>query len=268
MKHVGETVRQLTHSKDKVTLLGIANWTTITDHEDLIRDLDLYDENPVAYKISDKKLTKSIKSEYLEPNHSHFILVDDSKYGEFGGEINFRAELESEISKAKKCPIVLVVVEGGPNTVSTVYQSLQNETPCVIIDKSGKMSDLLSDVYRSVKKNVEGEFKLEKSLRNDIKKRLSNDLAKRNKNIDEIVDQIEKIFEPSKRRLITVFELDDTKKDSDLDEAILNAFYKANNVVKTDELSIMLDGQVYETEKLNTDEIENYVNSEKNILID
>ena len=31
----------------------------------------------------------------LEPNHSHFILVDDGSVGKFGGEIDLRTALEN-----------------------------------------------------------------------------------------------------------------------------------------------------------------------------
>jgi hypothetical protein len=35
----------------------------------------------------------------LDPNHTHFILVDDGSCGMFGKEIEFRAKLESELRK-------------------------------------------------------------------------------------------------------------------------------------------------------------------------
>lgn len=74
------------------------------------------------------------KAAFLDPNHSHFILVDNAKWNKFGGEVKFRAELESAISRAKKVPIVLVVAEGGPNTINTILESVEKNTPCVIID--------------------------------------------------------------------------------------------------------------------------------------
>ncbi len=52
-------------------------------------------------------LDPTIKSELLDPNHSHFILVDNSQLNTFGGEIEFRARLESHIQK--KIPVVMVV---------------------------------------------------------------------------------------------------------------------------------------------------------------
>ena len=77
----------------------------------------------------------------LNPNHSHFIMVDDSKHA-FGGEVEFRADLEAELTKefgigAKKdtlCPCVVIVVGGGPNTVKFVYESVQKSNPCVFIE--------------------------------------------------------------------------------------------------------------------------------------
>lgn len=34
---------------------------------------------------------------YLEPHHTHFLLVDNGTSGKFGTEIDFRARLESQI---------------------------------------------------------------------------------------------------------------------------------------------------------------------------
>jgi hypothetical protein len=86
----------------------------------------------------------------LDPNHTHFILVDDGTEGAFGGEIEFRAQLEAELRKGKPLkyydeifkkklcgleepkdkdskeiiPMVLIVVQGGPNTLLTVEKVL------------------------------------------------------------------------------------------------------------------------------------------------
>jgi len=37
----------------------------------------------------------------LDPNHTHFILVDDGTERQFGGEIDFRSMLEKYISEMK-----------------------------------------------------------------------------------------------------------------------------------------------------------------------
>jgi hypothetical protein len=81
------------------------------------------------------------KTELLDPNHTHFILVDNAEH-KFGGEVDFRANLESEIAKGewielksrKKIPIVVIVLGGGPRTAEYVYRAVKIGTPCVFID--------------------------------------------------------------------------------------------------------------------------------------
>ena len=103
--------------------------------------------------------TNSKKNTLLDPNHTHFILVDNAKLDDFGGEIEFRAELESfiasgeykkitmknkskpvatdeDLNARQSTPIILVVLGGGANTVTTVLKSLKKDIPCIFIDVS------------------------------------------------------------------------------------------------------------------------------------
>ena len=50
------------------------------------------------------------------------------------------------------------------------------------------------------------------------------------KDIDKIIQQIEEIFEEKYHKYLSVFDLDPSKLDSDLDEAILKSFKKAKDV--------------------------------------
>ena len=89
----------------------------------------------------------------LDPNHNNFILVDDGSEGSFGKEIEFRASFESELRKGRSLnyyrkkftrriendseqenvPMVLIVVQGGPNTLKTVAESLGQNIPVLIL---------------------------------------------------------------------------------------------------------------------------------------
>ena len=107
----------------------------------------------------------------LDPNHNYFILVDDGSEGEFGKEINFRAALEAELRKGKSLkyykdltpraniegvqkkdiieqdeknrkvtiPMVLIVVQGGPNTLLTVEETIKMNIPVVIVAVRDKL---------------------------------------------------------------------------------------------------------------------------------
>lgn len=60
--------------------------------------------------------------------------MDNAQLNTFGGEIKFRANFEKEMFKTdSKIPVVTVVIEGGPNTVKCVLESLEAEIPCVIL---------------------------------------------------------------------------------------------------------------------------------------
>ena len=96
------------------------------------------------FKLYDKNTLKT-NDVLLEPNHTHFIFVDDGSEGHFGKEIEFRSKLEDELRKGRvlinfqfnqteiyensnevcefkdkidcKIPMVLIVVHGDWNTL-------------------------------------------------------------------------------------------------------------------------------------------------------
>ena len=66
----------------------------------------------------------------LNPYHTHFILVDDGSNYESGREIKFRTRLEDrlrigDLDNFLQIPIVLIVVEGGENTLKTIAESVE-----------------------------------------------------------------------------------------------------------------------------------------------
>ena len=56
------------------------------------------------------KSTKAKGGSYLDPHHTHFLLIDDGESGH-AGEIDFRARLETELSK----------IEQGVDGISTIF---------------------------------------------------------------------------------------------------------------------------------------------------
>ncbi len=75
---------------------------------------------------------------WLEPNHNYFILVEDEEI-EWGAEITFRANLEKAIKDTYQnvkieIPQILIVVEGGRGTLKTVYNSIRNQIPVLLVE--------------------------------------------------------------------------------------------------------------------------------------
>ena len=84
----------------------------------------------------------------MEPNHTHFLLVDDKTENSFGVEIDFRVKFEAEIRRGlslenyksgsvlnerSKIPMVLIVVQGGPNSLLLVEKSIKENIPILVL---------------------------------------------------------------------------------------------------------------------------------------
>lgn len=79
----------------------------------------------------------------LEPNHTHFLLLDDGQ-AKADTVLQLRAEIEncsrfvnrgtaSEAAVDIEIPIVMVLVEGGPSSIKTICQALEINTPVVVV---------------------------------------------------------------------------------------------------------------------------------------
>jgi hypothetical protein len=79
----------------------------------------------------------------LEPNHTHFLLLDD---GDTKPEnvLPLRADIEkcsrrfnikkaSEDSQDQLTPIVMVLVEGGRSSIKCICEALDSNTPVVVV---------------------------------------------------------------------------------------------------------------------------------------
>ncbi|CAF0905041.1 unnamed protein product [Rotaria sordida] len=169
MKLVGEIVQINPDRFRPIPLIGIATWGCVSGRQ----DLDVHGSN-VQYA----KSRSNTKGEApLEPNHTKFIFVDDGSEKKYGREIAFRAKLEQAISGgffsskattnslnqyASLCgtsslrpensgpvPVVLLVVEGGPNTVRTVKEAVvENNIPAVFLEGTGRCCDLFAKAFR------------------------------------------------------------------------------------------------------------------------
>ena len=66
--------------------------------------------------------------------------MDDSRLNVFGGEIDLRSKVESSLyignteTKRQSIPMVIVCIEGGPNTVWHILKAVENNIPCLFID--------------------------------------------------------------------------------------------------------------------------------------
>ncbi|XP_067446031.1 transient receptor potential cation channel subfamily M member 1-like isoform X2 [Thunnus thynnus] len=150
IRHVGDALKDhSSKSRGKVCAIGIAPWGIIENKDDLIgRDVTR------PYQTMSNPLSKL---SVVNSSHSHFILADNGTSGKYGAEVRLRRQLEKHIALQKintrlgqGVPVVCLILEGGPNVISIVLESLKEEppVPVVVCDGSGRASDIISFAHR------------------------------------------------------------------------------------------------------------------------
>ncbi|KAL4833984.1 hypothetical protein H8958_014179 [Nasalis larvatus] len=227
MKQVGEAVRDFSlsssYKEGEVITIGVATWGTVHRREGLIHPTGSFPAEYILDEDGQGNLT------CLDSNHSHFILVDDGTHGHYGVEIPLRTRLEKFISEqtkerggvAIKIPIVCVVLEGGPGTLQTIYNATTNGTPCVVVEGSGRVADVIAQVASLPVSDITVSL---------IQQKLSVFFQEMFETFTEsrIVEWTKKIQDIVRRRqLLTVFR-EGKDGQQDVDVAILQALLKAS----------------------------------------
>uniref|UniRef100_A0A8C5JTP5 Transient receptor potential cation channel subfamily M member 2 n=1 Tax=Junco hyemalis TaxID=40217 RepID=A0A8C5JTP5_JUNHY len=227
MKQVGEAVRDFmlscSHKEGDIVTIGIATWGTVYNRESLVCPMGGF---PAEYML-DEENQGSLSC--LDSNHSHFILVDDGTHGRYGVEIPLRTRLEKFISEqtkvkggvAIKIPIVCVVLEGGPGTLDTIYNAITHGTPCVIVEGSGRVADVIAQVANLPVAKITIaliQSKLSVLFQDTYELFTESKLVEWTKKIQDIVRS---------RQLLTIFR-EGKYGQQDVDVAILQALFKAS----------------------------------------
>ncbi|XP_064607537.1 transient receptor potential cation channel subfamily M member-like 2 isoform X2 [Liolophura sinensis] len=251
MKYVGEAFRDLAmgqSTQNKVVALGIATWGCIMNKESLVNPKDV-----ARYRIA---LTPGKLEAPIDCNHSHIILVDNGTQHQFGVEIDFRARLEMTIAQRSKeqgvlTSIILVVVEGGPGTLQTVYSSVQKKTPALIVAGSGRAANVLAFAYEHAEEHTIEETDragnaskrtvrvMSEKTELEVCQMLEETFRQRREDkVSQYVDWIKHCLQfPD---LLTIFTLDSNNSAKDIDLAILKALLKANQEYFIEQLRLAL----------------------------
>lgn len=232
MKYVAEAIAA---SGAYVPVLGILPWSVVTNKD----ALETYpDGKPVSgglvyYGDPDSHTDGWGKGCSLDRNHTHFLIVDDGTVGKFGREIESRAAIEAEIARlmsvgkfGSESPIsnVLLAIQGGPGTVKTIYESLTNKTPVVVVDGSGKACNAVAFAYKLPKpgERLDGTPYTEEKLKDLIMEEFA---VNQSHHIFKLVFEYSLKCVREHRDYIHVYEASYSGAGSDvsLDYAILNA---------------------------------------------
>nr|XP_055058387.1 transient receptor potential cation channel subfamily M member 1a isoform X1 [Misgurnus anguillicaudatus] len=235
IRHVGDALKDhSSKSRGKVCAIGIAPWGIVENKEDLIgRDVTR------PYQTMSNPLSKL---SVLNNSHSHFILADNGTHGKYGAEVRLRRQLEKHISLQKintrlgqGVPLVCLILEGGPNVISIVLESLREDppVPVVVCDGSGRASDIISFAH----KYSEEDGLINESVRDQLLVTIQKTFNYNRNQAQQIYLMVMECMK--KKELITVFRTA-SEGQQDIEMAILTALLKGTNASAPDQLSLAL----------------------------
>ena len=111
---------------------------------------------------------------------------------------------ENDIKTGTKVPIVCVVVEGGAGTIKTVWNALKNNTPCVVINGTGRAADLLAFAVKMKEKYPNDDKKVEKK----VQKRAKEELNLKKAELEYTVKHLIECVKDDARDKIRVFDFE------------------------------------------------------------
>ena len=108
----------------KTALVGVAPAGKVT-----------YPDGPVDGNIADGAA--------LDPNHSHFVLVES---GEWGGETETMYAIAEAL--AQTIPVVTVLINGGSIARDEVLRSVRQGWPIIVVQGSGRLADDIATLWQ------------------------------------------------------------------------------------------------------------------------
>lgn len=124
----------------------------------------------------------------LDPNHTHFILIDDGYRSAFNASVaDYRAKLERKIAapvdasrtveiRGLGIPVVQVLVEGGFDSIDNVHESVTRGIPVVICQGTGRAADVIAFAFNHHIEKIDGETRI-REFPEDYRKPLNEKLS-------------------------------------------------------------------------------------------
>ncbi|CAH1783086.1 unnamed protein product [Owenia fusiformis] len=248
MKAVGDAVKHgQSHGwehlkrKNEVRCIGITSWGYV-DKQSILVNSERQANFVAEYKA--ENLIKHGKPVSLNPNHTHFLLVDDGTRGFYrgkqDGEHMFRARFETYMKDKMNVPCVRVLV-GAEHMgfVDQMLKTLKRGVPVVVCVNTGTAGDILAeackwfaDLYQGIEEGETSE-EMEYDIRNSLRARLKGTYPYLADNYAELENALNKLVQCCTRENIQRITLFDLNERDDLDVAILNALFKLNPEVQT-----------------------------------
>jgi hypothetical protein len=157
MKMVGQALKHV-YDKDKhlVPCIGFCQWGFMKDKENLLNEER---RKIVRYKAKDGGIFGNKESVSLDPNHTHFIMVDNGTEGKEYGEYELYNDVKEAMKSEWMVPMMTILLgakDRGP--LENVDRTLDKKLPVVIMKGTGGVADLLIFALKELIKREEKEW--------------------------------------------------------------------------------------------------------------
>lgn len=88
----------------------------------------------------------------LDPNHTHFVLLEDDHWG---SEVPLMSAIASYLSQGEA---ITILINGGMIAQQEIVQSLAHGRPVVVVSGTGRLADTLADAIRFPQKAWDAEI--------------------------------------------------------------------------------------------------------------
>ncbi|XP_042906195.2 transient receptor potential cation channel subfamily M member 3 [Parasteatoda tepidariorum] len=130
-----------------IRCIGVTKWGCV-ENSDLLINTEAKEMHYSRYKVKPHQKLESGRA-YLNPGHTHFLLVDDGTKRICKGTEVFRVELMHKISSTKEeeglaIPAILLVLGGDLDTIDEILLCLQKDIPILLCCGSGDIADIIA----------------------------------------------------------------------------------------------------------------------------
>ena len=173
------------------------------------------------FKTYDSLSRKADVKPSLDPNHTHFLLVDNGKeqrfydsevtkifYGDFLNLLSQKSKEEGGLD----IPVITLLIEGGTTSIEGFLESLNRKIPCVIMEGSGRAADIIAYALKN-KTSLNT-----KDTKQEIEKMIKASFQEGKTNVDrrkEIMNMISEIVEHEHSQMMTIIDLNQEEEDRD-----------------------------------------------------
>ncbi|XP_063963510.1 transient receptor potential cation channel subfamily M member 1-like [Lytechinus pictus] len=224
----------------KFALIGLPPWAYVAGTDRLINEKN-EEIRHVSYKVDPEE--KRGQPSPLNPDHTHFILIDCGRKNKYGESAELKAKiqelmLQPESEGGLGIPVVNVILEGGIDTFETVAHAVRRHTPVILCNGTGRVADILSYATRHAEEI--GDTRQVKPSCLPMLREKIHVLLNIGYDTQEMADVLDKIDHCIvDEDLLTIFEMQ-KKEHIDLDLAILSALLKLHAVTPLNQLSLAM----------------------------